>query len=264
MPGLQCLLLFLFVAAVGYCAATLLRGGLLRSRLGRGIHRRLVGADVTEQDGTVRQILLHQAGAGRRNRASDHRVHRTDVVPAPVQVHMAVAVVAMVVVMAMAPEAAVDMPVTVVMVVVVMTVPVTMVVVMTVAMTTVAVMTMMTVRTVMAVAAVVTAAMMTATVMTMTATLTVATMAAGVSSSRDERRQANNGRGDESEECRTFEHCQRPLARCEPSVPLVEGSGPQVQPIDFRYVFVHLTFIDRATVWQDGGTHRIAIVRAAS
>jgi hypothetical protein len=35
---------------------------------------------------------------------------------------------------------------------------------------------------------------------------------------------------------------------------LVGAAGPRVQAIDFRYVFVHLTFIDGATVWQDGGS----------
>jgi hypothetical protein len=47
-----------------------------------------------------------------------------------------------------------------------------------------------------------------ATAVTATATVTVATVAAGISRRRDERRQANNGRGDESEECSTFEHCE--------------------------------------------------------
>jgi hypothetical protein len=196
MPGLQCLLLFLFVAAVGDCTATLLRG-----RLSRGIHRRLVGADVTEQDGTVRQIFLHQAGAGRRNRASDHRVHRGHIVPAPVQVHMTVAVVAVVVMMAMAPEAAVDVPVTVVMMVVV-TVPVRTVVVMTV--------TMVTVGTVMTAAVVTVAAAMTAAVVAVATAVTTAVLTC-IGSGRDERRKADNGRRDESEECRTFEHSQRPF-----------------------------------------------------
>jgi hypothetical protein len=184
--------IFVFVGAVGYCAATLLRGSL-----GRGIHRRLVGADVTEQDGTVRQILLHQAGAGRRNRTSDHRVHRGHIVPAPVQVHMTVAVVAVVMVMTMAPEAAVDVPVTVVMVVVVMTVPVTVVVVMTMTMTVAVGMTDHMAMTAMATTAV--------TAATVTAVLTC------IGSGRDERRNADNGSRDESEECRTFEHSVRPF-----------------------------------------------------
>jgi hypothetical protein len=238
MPGLQRLLLFLF-AAVRYCAATLLRGSL-----GRRIHRRLVGANVTEQDGTVRQILLHQAGAGRGNRTSNDRVHGTHVVPAPVKVNMAVAVAVEV----EAVPVRVAVPVTVVMVVVMMTVPVVMV--------TMPVVVTMTV--VMADHVAMTAMTTTAVVMTATAVRTC------IGSGRDQRRKADNGRRDESEECRTFEHSQRPLARCEPSVPLVGEPERQVQAIDFRYVFVHLTFIDRAAVWQDGGTHRIAIVRAPS
>jgi hypothetical protein len=52
---------------------------------------------------------------------------------------------------------------------------------------------------------------MTVTTVTATTAVTVATMAAGVSRRRDERRQANNGRGDESAECSTFEHCERPF-----------------------------------------------------
>lgn len=237
------------IATVRYCAAN-----LLRSRLSRGIHRQLVGADVAEQDGTVRQILFHQAGAVRSNRTSgDDRVHRGHV-PAPVQVHMTVAVA--VDVMPMAPGAAVNMPVTVV-VMMVMAVPVTVVVVpvpvlmmtMTVGMTDHVAMTAI--------------ATMTATAL-VTAATAVTTVLTCIGSGRDERRNADNGGRDESEECRTFEHSQRPLARCEPSVPLVGGPQRQVQPIDFRYVFVHLTFIDRAMMWQDGGTHRIAIVRAAS
>jgi hypothetical protein len=46
--------------------------------------------------------------------------------------------------------------------------------------------------------------------MTMTAAVAAA-MRTSISSSRDERRQADNGRGDESEECSTFEHCERPF-----------------------------------------------------
>jgi hypothetical protein len=189
-----CLLLLLVTTA-----ATLLRG-----RLSRRIHRRLVGADVTEQDGTVRQILLHQAGAGRRNRPSDHRVHRGHIVPAPVQVHMTVAVVAVVVVMAMAPEAAVDVPVTVVVMVVMMTVPVTVVVVpVPVLVTTVMTMTM----TVGMTDHVAMTAMTTALVTALTATAGLTRIGSG----RDERRKADNGGRDESEECRTFEHNQRPF-----------------------------------------------------
>jgi len=45
---------------------------------------------------------------------------------------------------------------------------------------------------------------------------------------------------------------------------LVGEPGQQVQAIDFRYIFVHLTFIDGATVWQAGGSHRIAIGPASS
>ncbi len=159
----------------------------------------------------------------------------------------------------------VAVPVTVVVVMVMMAVmmmmavTVTMVVVMTVDVTvTMVVMVTMTVGMTdhMAMTAMATTAVVTATVAT--AVLTC------IGSGRDERRKADNGRRDESEECRTFEHSQRPLARCEPSVPLVGEPERQVQAIDFRYVFVHLTFIDRAAVWQDGGTHRIAIVRAPS
>jgi hypothetical protein len=85
-----------------------------------------------------------------------------------------------------------------------------------------------------------------------------------IGSARDDRRQADNGRADESEECSRFEHSQRPLARGEPSEGFVGEPEPQVQAIDFRHIFVHLTFIDRATVWQDGISRRIAIVAATS
>jgi hypothetical protein len=123
----------------------------------------------------------------------------------------------------MAPGAAVDMPVTVVMVVVMMTVPVTMMVVMTMTAVTMATVTVAAVVAMTAMTAAVTATAMTATVV-----LTC------IGSGRDERRKADNCGRDESEECRTFEHCQRPLARCEPSGTLVGGLAPQVQPIDFR------------------------------
>jgi hypothetical protein len=52
------------------------------------------------------------------------------------------------------------------------------------------------------------------------------------------------------------------LARDEPSGTLVGSAEPQVQAIDFRYVFVHLTFIDGTMVWQNGIFDRIAIVRS--
>ena len=48
--------------------------------------------------------------------------------------------------------------------------------------------------------------------MTATALMTTTTVAAGFSSGRDERCQAKNGRGDESEKCSTFEHCGISLA----------------------------------------------------
>jgi hypothetical protein len=169
------------------CYCSLLSGGLRR-----GIHRRLVRAHVTEQNGAVRQIFLHQAGAGRGNRASGDRVHRGHI-PAPVQVHMAVAVVAVVVVMTMVPEAAVDVPVTVVM----MTVPVVVMMAMTVA-----VAGGMTDHLAMTAIA---TALVTAAAATVTAVRTC------IGSGRDERRKADNGRGDESEECRTFEHGERPF-----------------------------------------------------
>jgi hypothetical protein len=145
---------------------------------------------------------------------------------------MAVAVAVMMV-MTMAPEAAVDVPVTVVMVVVMMAVPVTVVLVLV--MTTAVVMTEHVAMTAMA----------TALVSDATAVRTC------IGSGRDQRCKADNDRRNESEECRTFEHRERDLlARCEPSEPLVGEPGRQVQAIDFRCVFVHLTFIDRATVWQ--------------
>jgi hypothetical protein len=149
----------------------------------------------------------------------------------------------------------VAVPVTVVMVMVVMmTVPVMMMTVLVVMVTMPVVVTM----------AVVMADHVAMAAMTTTAVVTATAVRTCIGSGRDQRRKADNGRRDESEECRTFEHSQRPLARCEPSVPLVGEPERQVQAIDFRYVFVHLTFIDRAAVWQDGGTHRIAIVRAPS
>jgi hypothetical protein len=43
------------------------------------------------------------------------------------------------------------------------------------------------------------------------------------------------------------------LARDEPSGPVVGIAEPQVQTIDFQRFFVHLTFIDGAMVWHDGG-----------
>jgi hypothetical protein len=102
--------------------------------------------------------------------------------------------VAVVVVMTMAPEAAVDMPVTVVMV---MAVPVTGVVVTGVVVTAAGVVAAGVTTTTMVAAAVVTA--------------TVAAVRTCIGSGRDERREADNGGRDESEECRTFEHCQRPF-----------------------------------------------------
>jgi hypothetical protein len=171
------------------------------SGLGRRVHRGLVGADVTEQDRAVRQILFHQAGAGRGNRARSNRVARDRVVvpPAvPPHVTMAVAVeVEAVPVEVAVPVMEVNVPVVPVMVVV-----------------TVVVVTVTVVVVVTMVAAVMTdhMAMTVTTAVTVTATVTVtAAMAAGISSSRDERRQANDGRGDESEECSTFEHSEGPL-----------------------------------------------------
>ena len=136
-------------------------------------------------------------------------------------------------------------------VVVMMTVMTVVVVVMTVAvMTDHVVMTMAAAAVTAAVAATMTAAAHAA-----------AAVTAGVSTGSDERCQADDGRGNESEECSTFKHCQRPsLARCEPSGALVEAAGHWVQAIDFRYVFVHLTFIDGAMVWQDAVSPRIAMV----
>jgi hypothetical protein len=190
------------------CALLLLLASLRRHLrgLGRRVHRRLVGADVTEQNRTVRQILLHQAGAARGNRARSNSIARNRVVAAvanpPVEVTMAVAAV---VVVAMVPEAAVP----VVVVDVVPVVPVMVVVVMTMAMrtmVTVAMRTMMTVATVTTMTTV-TAAVTAAVTATVTAAVTTR-----ISRGRDEGSQADNGRGDESEECSTFEHSEGPLS----------------------------------------------------
>ena len=158
------------------------------SGLGRRVHGRLVRAHIPEQDGAVRQVFLHEAGAARRGRASNNRVDRTHVggpnpVPAPVEV-------AVVVVTAMVPEAAVDVPV----VPVVVVVPVVMVPV--VVMTTAVHMTHHVMMTMAAAAVTATHA----------ATVTAAAVTTGVSTGSDERCQADNGRGNESEECSTFEH----------------------------------------------------------
>jgi hypothetical protein len=42
-------------------------------------------------------------------------------------------------------------------------------------------------------------------------TVTAAAVRTRIGSSGDERREADDGGRDESEECRTFEHCQRPF-----------------------------------------------------
>ena len=180
MPGLQGLLLLLLLLAS-------LRRNL--SGLGRRVHCRLVRAHVPEQDSAVRQVFFHEAGAARRDRASNDRVDRTHVggpnpVPAPVEV-------AVVVVTAMVPEAAVDVPVVPVVVVmpVVVVVPV---VVMTTAVH-------MTDHVMMTMAAAAVAA-------THAAAMTAAAVTTGVSTGSDERCQADDGRGNESEECSTFEH----------------------------------------------------------
>jgi hypothetical protein len=171
--------------------------------LGRRVHRRLVGADVTEQDRAVRQILFHQAGAGRGDRARSNSVARNRVVVAPaVPTHVPMAVTVEV-------EA---MPVEVAVPVMEVNVPVVPVVVMVtvVTVTMMVVMTMVTVtRTVVTMTMTVTVAV--TAVAGMTATVTMAAMAAGISRRRDERRQANDGRGDESEECSALEHCKRPF-----------------------------------------------------
>jgi hypothetical protein len=99
---------------------------------------------------------------------------------------------------------------------------------------------------------------------TAVATVTAMTAAAGVSSRRNERRQTNNGRGDKSEKCSAFEHCERPFGSGEPSEPVVGIPGPRVQTIDFQRFFVHLTFIDGAMVWHDGGSHHSVTACAAA
>jgi hypothetical protein len=102
---------------------------------------------------------------------------------------------AVVVVTAMAPEAVMHVPVAVVMVVVTMAVR-TMVMTAMGAVVTVAVgVTDHAVMTAMAAAALVTAA----------------ALRTSIGSGRDERRQADDGGGDECEECSTFEHGQRPF-----------------------------------------------------
>ena len=53
---------------------------------------------------------------------------------------------------------------------------------------------------------------MVAAAMTTTAMMTATAVAAGFSTGRDERCKAQNGRGDESEKCSTFEHCGISLA----------------------------------------------------
>jgi hypothetical protein len=169
------------------------------SGLGRRVHGRLVGAHVTEQDGAVRQILFHQAGAGGRDRASNrvsNRVSRVEVA-APVEVHMTVAVAVEVVAM---PVPAV--PVVVMMVVVTMPVMAVVVVVTMVAVGTVV--TMVAVGTVVTAAVLAVAAVTTA-VMAVAAALTAA-VATRISSRGDESCQADDERRGEGEECSTFEH----------------------------------------------------------
>jgi hypothetical protein len=115
---------------------------------------------------------------------------------------MPVAVV--VVTTAMAPEAAMNVPVTVVVMMTMVTVTATVM--------TATVMTAGTTATVMA-ATVMAATGMAATVMAttvVTATMTAAAVATRLSTGGDERRQADDGRGDESEKCSTFEHYERP------------------------------------------------------
>lgn len=191
MPGLRSVRLLVLLASLGRSLGS----------LGRRVHRRFVGADVTEQHSAVRQILLHQAGAGRSNRTG-YRVgggHVVDAVVAPVQVHMVGAVAAPVKVVAMPPDARVDMNVPTEMNVpaVDMNVPTQVnVPAVVVDMTDHAGVTDQTRpdHTVAVAAtddAVVTAA---------------AAIRARIRSGRDESREADSGRGDESEECSTFEH----------------------------------------------------------
>jgi hypothetical protein len=150
--------------------------------LGRRVHCRFVGAHVTEQDRSVRQVFLHQAGAGSRNRAADNRVAGVAHVGPTNPVAAPVVVMTVVVVVPVVP------------VVVVMMTVVTMVVV-----------------TVMADHVVMTMATTAVTAATMTATAhAAAAMTAGVSTGSNERCQTDDSRGNESEECSTFEHCQRP------------------------------------------------------
>ena len=201
--------------------------------LGRRVHGRFIRAHIPEQDGAIRQVLLHQAGAGGGHRAGNDRVDRTHIRrPNPVA---APVVVAVVVVPAVVPEAAVNMPVVAVVVMMpVVVMPV--VVVMTVAVDMTHHVTMMT---------------MTAAAVTAAAAMTAAAVTAGVSTGRDKRCHGDDRRSNQSKECSTFEHCERPsLARGEPSEGFVGEAGQRVQAIDFRFIFVHLTFIDGATVWQ--------------
>jgi hypothetical protein len=55
------------------------------------------------------------------------------------------------------------------------------------------------------------AAAMTADAVVTTAAVTAATVRTCIGAGRDESTQANNGRGNQSEKCSTFEHCQRPF-----------------------------------------------------
>jgi hypothetical protein len=107
----------------------------------------------------------------------------------------------------------------------------------------------------MAVMTVHTVTTMTVAMTTAAVTVAVATMATRFSTGSDDRRQAHDGRGDESEECSTFEHLLETFGfGVEPSVPVVGTRGPQVQAIDFQGFFIHLTFIDGAPVWQNAGS----------
>ena len=172
----------------------------------RRVHGRLVGAHVTEQDGAVRQILFHQAGAGRRDRTNDRVGHRGSVdVAAPVEVRVTMAVAVMPVAV---PVVVVVMPV------VVMTMPVMVVAVMRPVMTMMRpVMTLVgTMMAMTAVIAVTDHLVMTTTGTAAAVTTAVAAVAAtSFSTGSDDRREADNGGRDKSEECSTFEHDSGPF-----------------------------------------------------
>jgi hypothetical protein len=204
------------------CSLLLLLGRF--SGLRRRIHRRLVGADILEQHRAIRQVSLAQAGARRCDRTSN-RVRGANVVgpypvAAPVPVHVVPVAVAPVEVVSMPPETGMTMPVAVPAPVQMhmpaqMDVPAQMD--MRAQMDMPAKMQVPTMAVDMTDHARVpdqtgpahtVAAMTDDTVVTTTATAAVRRR---IGTSGDKRRHTNDGGGDQSEECRTFEHARRPL-----------------------------------------------------